>query len=273
MLKPGTKARFAVLVSGSGTNLQAFLDRASAGTLAADVAVVASDRPDAYGLVRASNAGIPAHVVDYGIYRSIGMNDPALKDLQVDLEALDRTQKILKNPDPEKRLLQLARLVLAERELSSVLDRYRPDFICLAGFMRLLSPFFLSRYNRENNWRVLNIHPSLLPAFPGQYGYEDTFAYGGKWGGITVHFADEGEDTGPIIAQAVYPIWPEDDLETIRRRGLGLEYEVYSQCVNWFVAGQVATHSGESGRTRALITDPCYGDILRRWMALAFQQQ
>jgi len=271
MREQGSKPRFAVLISGSGTNLQALLDRASAGTLAAEVAVVTSDRPDAFGLVRAANAGIPTHVVDYRAYRSIGMNDPLVESLPVDLEALDRDQKILRNPDPEKRLLQLARLVLAEREILNVLDRYRPDFVCLAGFMRLLTPYFLNHYNRENDWRVMNVHPSLLPAFPGQHGYEDTFAYGGSWGGITVHFADEGEDSGPVIAQAAYPIWPDDDIEKVRQRGLMLEYKVYAQCINWFVAGQVETNLVEGGRARAVITDPLYRDILRRWVDLAFK--
>lgn len=271
MREQGGKPRFAVLVSGSGTNLQAFLDRAAAGVLKAEVAVVVSDRPEAYGLVRAADAGIPAHVVDYRTYRSIGMEDPAMRNLPVDLDTLDRSQKILKNPDPQKRFLQLARLVLAEREILNVLERHQVDFVCLAGFMRLLSPYFLSHYNKEHDWRVMNIHPALLPAFPGQHGYEDTFAYGGKWGGITVHFADEGEDSGPVIAQAIYPIWPEDDVAAVRERGLKLEYEVYSQCVNWFVAGQVATHRTEEGRPRAVITDPAYRRILRRWVDLAFQ--
>ena len=89
-----------------------------------------------------------------------------------------------------------------------------------------------------------NIHPALLPAFPGEHGYEETFAYGVKWGGVTVHFADEGEDTGPIIAQGVYPVWAYHDLGTVRARGLQLEYEIYAQCMNWLACGQVGNAAG-----------------------------
>jgi len=150
--------------------------------------------------------------------------------------------------------------------LIEVLDPYQPDFICLAGYMRLVTPYFLSHYNKERRMRVLNIHPALLPAFPGQHGYEDTFAYGCKWGGITVHFVDEGEDTGPIIAQAVYPIWHDDDVETIRRRGLELEYEIYAQSVNWLAAGQVRIMGGKRDRMRTAVTDPLQKNIAKNWL-------
>ncbi len=172
--------------------------------------------------------------------------------------------------DPDKLRQRLAKLVLAEDELLRALERYQPDYVCLAGFMRLVSPYFLGHYNREGQWRVVNIHPALLPAFPGSHGYEDTFGYGCKWGGITVHFADEGEDTGPIIAQAVYPIWPDDDLERVRKRGLALEYEVYAQCINWLAGGQVESYRGPNDTTLTRITDPAYGTILKRWMEQAF---
>ena len=265
-LPPSNKLRLAVLVSGSGTNLQALIDRAAAGSLSAEVVVVASDRADAYGLVRAQQAGIATHVVDYRSYLSLRSEDLLSRTFPVDLEELDRKQKILVQGDHGKRMRQLARLVLAERDLVEVLDTYQPDYICLAGYMRLVTPYFLSYYNQDERMRVLNIHPALLPAFPGQHGYEDTFGYGCKWGGITVHFVDEGEDTGPIIAQAVYPIWHDDDVESVRRRGLELEYEVYAQCVNWLAAGQVRVMAGKGGRVRTAITDPLQKDVVRSWL-------
>ncbi len=267
-MSPG-RLRLAVLISGGGTNLQALLDRRAAGKLAAEIVVVASDRTEAYGLVRAEKAGVPIHVVDYKAHLQRDLPDLQELELPVDLTALADRQKILKMADRKKLLERLAKMVLAEDELIHALDRYQPDYICLAGFMRLVSPYFLGHYNREGQWRVINIHPALLPAFPGQHGYEDTFGYGCKWGGITVHFADEGEDTGPIIAQAVYPIWPDDDLETVRRRGLALEYEVYAQCLNWLAAGQVEVCSPPGRRLTTRIIAPDYQQILKGWIAKA----
>ena len=260
------KVRLAVLVSGGGTNLQAILDRVASGSLSAEVVAVVSDREDAYGLIRAQKAGVPTHVVDYNGYLQRESRALASKIPAVELDEIDRRQKILKNPDPAKRLERLRRLVVAERELIGVLDRYRPDYICLAGFMRLLSPYFLHHYNRLGEWRVLNIHPALLPAFPGEHGYEDTFSYGCKWGGVTVHFVDEGEDSGPIIAQAIYPVWPRDDVETVRSRGLRLEYEVYSQCIHWLAAGQVELEPLGGNRCGVRITDPAYRPIVESWL-------
>lgn len=270
--EPGTnRLRLAVLISGGGTNLQALLDRQAAGRLAAEIVIVASDRADAYGLVRAEGAGIPTYVVDYKAHLQREISNPLELELPVNLKELALRQKILKIPDPDKLLLRLSRLALAEHELILELDRYRPDIVCLAGFMRLLSPYFLGHYNSEGRLRVVNIHPALLPAFPGVHGYEDTFDYGCRWGGITVHFADEGEDTGPIIAQMVYPIWPDDNLDKVRGRGLALEYEVYAQCINWLAVGQVElyNHAG-SKKIVARITDPLYREILKGWMEKAF---
>jgi phosphoribosylglycinamide formyltransferase 1 len=266
---PTNKLRIAVLVSGSGTNLQALLDGAAVGSLAAEIVVVASDRADAYGLVRAERADIPTHVVDYKATLQRKIEKPLEFDLPVDLEELARRQKILKIPDPDRLLQRLAKLVIAEHELIEVLDSYQVDYVCLAGFMRLLSPYFLGHFNCRGQWRVVNIHPAMLPAFPGAHGYDDTFAYGCKWGGITIHFADEGEDTGPIIAQAVYPIWPDDDLETVRQRGLSLEYEMYAQCINWLAAGQVEVYSIPGRQTGARITDPNYKTVLKSWVEKA----
>ncbi len=263
------KLRIAVLVSGGGTNLQALIDRSVQGELEAEIVVVAGDRKDAYGLVRAATAGIPHYVVDYDSILKAPGGELSSSDLPVDLLELDASQKILHIGDTQARLDRLRRLVCAERQLMAVLDPYEPDLVCLAGFMRLVSPYFIRHYNRDGARRILNIHPALLPAFPGRHGYEDTFAYGCRWGGVTVHFVDEGEDTGPVIAQAVYPIWPGDSLESIRKRGLSLEYEVYAQCIRWLAAGQVHMETFSS-RPKTTITDPAYPEILKSWTKLAF---
>lgn len=273
MKEPFKKPRLAVLVSGGGTNLQAMIDRSASGAMSADIVVVVSDRPDAYGLKRAEKAGIPAFCVDYGDYMSGEAPEPAAGDLPIDLDELDGRQRIFKGQDPLRRRLRLAGLVLAERKLIEIIEAYRPDFICLAGFMRLVTPYFISRFSSGGTRRILNIHPALLPSFPGRHGYEDTFAYGCKWGGITVHFVDEGEDTGPVIAQAVYPIWPDDDPERIRARGLRLEYEVYPQVINWLARGSVGFEELPGGRTRVLVTDPGYADTLKSWVHQAFMPE
>jgi len=262
MTQTERKLRIAVLISGGGTNLQAMIDKSVAGSLAAEIVVVLSDRPDAYGLERAKKAGIPTFCVDYKFH----LENFWQEELPVDLDELDRRQKILKTPDPARRRMRLFRMVKAEQELIRIIDSYHVDYVCLAGFMRLVTPYFIGHFNSGGAWRVLNIHPALLPSFPGSHGYEDTFGYGCKWGGITVHFVDEGEDTGPIIAQAVYPIFRGDDLDKVRGRGLQLEYEVYSQVIDWLARGEVGFEHLPGGGTRVVITDPDYPNILRRWI-------
>lgn len=271
------KLRIAVLISGGGTNLQAMIDRSLAGTLDAEIAVVLSDRPGAGGLERARKNNIPAYCVDYKSISASAMLDAKILP---DMEELDSRQKILRNPDPVQRLARLSSLVLAEKELIRIIDSYGVDYVCLAGFMRLVTPYFIGHFNGGRKtesgggeaaaWRILNIHPALLPSFPGRHGYEDTFGYGCKWGGITVHFVDEGEDTGPIIAQAVYPIWPEDSIDNIRSRGLQLEYEVYSQALNWLAHDEVEIRDMPDGDSRVVISDPRYRDILNTWIGKAF---
>jgi phosphoribosylglycinamide formyltransferase-1 len=262
------KLRLAVLISGSGTNLQAMIDRSAAGTLNAEIVVVASDRPGAFGLERARNAGIPAFCVDYSAFSKVTAKELEESWLSVDLADLEKRQRIVKDPDPIVRRERLARLVAAEEELILKIDAYRPDYVCLAGFMRLLTPYFINHFNADG-LRIINIHPALLPSFPGRHGYEETFDYGCKWGGITVHFVDEGEDSGPIIAQAVYPIWPGDDLDVIRTCGLSLEYEIYSQVINWLADGEVALRCSSDGRTIVDNTDPNYSAIVAGWTAKA----
>ncbi len=253
--------KLAVFISGSGTNLQAMIDRALQGRLKAEIKLVISDREDAYGLERARNHNIPSFVVDYKKYLASESNE----------ELLEKAKNVLgKTP---LSLRKLSSYLKAEEELLKILEPYEIDYVCLAGFMRLLTPYFLSHFKGSSGvFRVLNIHPALLPSFPGRHGYEDTFEYGCKWGGVTVHFVDEGEDTGPIIAQMVYPIFPSDSLESVRKRGLSLEYEIYSQCINWLAEGwvQIVPPIGE-GKPRVIIKDPEYRNILKRWMEIAFR--
>ncbi len=264
------KLRLAVLLSGGGTNLQAILDRSARGALDAEVVVVAADRFGTCGLTRGETANVPSRVIDYRAHMEKGRIGWKQLSLPVDLEELDKAQKILRISDVSRRLERLAGLVLAEQEMIRQLDPFEPDYIILAGFMRLLSPYFLRHYNQGRAWRVVNIHPALLPAFPGRCGYEDTFGYGVRWGGVTVHFADEGEDTGPILAQAVYPIWPHDDVGSIKKRGLELEYAVYGQSINWLARRQFLVRESSDGRCTVQITDPKYAEILKGWVSSSF---
>ena len=165
---------------------------------------------------------------------------------------------------------RLARLVLAEQEMIELLELVSPDLICLAGFMRLISPYLIGHYGGEKHYGIMNIHPALLPAFPGGHGYEDTLAYGCRFGGITVHFVDEGEDTGPIIAQAIYPIWPEDTIELTRKRGLQLEHVLYPQCIQWMAQGDLEVVAAEAGGAQVRILDPDYPQFLERLTRQAF---
>lgn len=129
------------------------------------------------------------------------------------------------------------------------------DLLALAGFMRTLTPYFIDRVNTDREKpRIMNIHPALLPAFPGVDGYGDTFRYGCKVGGCTVHFIDYGEDTGPIIGQKAFEILPGETLDEVREKGLRLEWELYPECVRLFAEGRLkivkSQHATESGKTK-----------------------
>jgi phosphoribosylglycinamide formyltransferase-1 len=262
------RLRVAVLVSGGGTNLQALIDRSKQGALEADIVCVGSDRASAYGLVRAQEAGIPTFVVSYEKYLK-GFFDEPVDDALV--ASVDARQRILRDPDGESRRDRLRRLIAAEKEILTHLEAHGTDVVCLAGFMRLLTPFFLSRFRRNDCPGVVNIHPALLPAFPGQHGYRDTYRYGCKWGGITIHFVDEGEDTGPVIAQAVYPIWDEDACEDVQQRGLNLEYMMYAQVINWIARDRVRLVTRPGSRPRVCIEDPLYREVVGSWVEAAFR--
>jgi len=144
--------------------------------------------------------------------------------------------------DPDRAKFFLMTRAIAEAGLLDAMQLYRFDLLVLAGFMRNLTPYLIDRVNIvSNNPRIMNIHPALLPAFAGIDGYGDTFRYGCKVGGCTVHFIDYGEDTGPIIGQRAFQIDPEDTLESVRAKGIELEWELYSECIQLFATDRIKT--------------------------------
>lgn len=122
-----------------------------------------------------------------------------------------------------------------DRELIRILKSNDVDLVVLAGFMRILTPAFLKAFHQ----RVINIHPALLPSFPGTHGQKDAFEYGVKFSGCTVHFVDEGVDTGPIIIQSIVPVLPDDTAETLAARILKEEHRIYPQAIQFFAEGKV----------------------------------
>jgi phosphoribosylglycinamide formyltransferase-1 len=190
------RTRLGVLVSGSGSNLQALLDACAQESFPAEVACVVSNVPTAFALERARKAGVPAVVVDHKAHAS--------------------------KADFEKALLE-------------ALSSAGVEWVCLAGFMRLLSADFLAPYAG----RVLNIHPSLLPSFPGLHAQRQALERGVKVAGCTVHFVDAGTDTGPIIAQAAVPVLPDDDEQSLSARILTEEHRLYPLAVQLAVTGKV----------------------------------
>ncbi len=190
-----------VLISGSGSNLQALLDASADPTYPAEIAVVLSNRADAYGLHRARAAGVPAEVWPHR--------------------------------DAPSRAAYDARLV--ER-----LRAHDVEWVCLAGFMRLVTPTLLGAFP----WRVLNIHPGLLPAFPGLHAQAQALAAGVKIAGCTVHLVDSGADTGPIVAQAAVPVLPDDDEAALSARILAQEHRLYPEALRAAVEGRIKLVDG-----------------------------
>ncbi len=183
-----------VLLSGRGSNFEALAESVAAGRIPdAEIAVVLSNREAAPGIERARARGIPTRVI------------PS-KGLQ--REEHDR-------------------LVVAALEEQGV------ELVCLAGYMRLLSPYFIQKFPQ----RILNIHPSLLPAFPGLEAQRQALEYGVKVTGCTVHFVDENLDAGPIVAQAVVPVVDGDTVETLSARILAEEHRIYTQAVRLVLSG------------------------------------
>ena len=248
--------RIGALISGGGTNLQAIIDACEDGRIDGQMVVVGSDVGGVRGLERAARHRIPTFVVDYrgiiGQYRQA----PGQVSLPADFELDDiRSRQCLLGPqsDPAKVEAFLATRAMAEARLLGQLDEFKVDLLVLAGFMRNLTPYFIDRFNTDpEHPRIMNIHPALLPSFPGVDGYGDTFRYGCKVGGCTVHFIDYGEDSGPIIGQKAFPIQEGDDLEAVKKRGLEMEWQLYPECIQLFAQGRLhvvnMTHTLDNGK-------------------------
>jgi len=242
------------LISGGGTNLQAIIDACSATSIEdkidAKICFTGSDTPGVKGLARAEKAGIDTFVVDYAkIIRSckkgidpadlppdFDMNDIQKKQQLLSPDAGDTTDTTAATDDSRGRIeFFLKSRAIAEKMLLDHILSYEIDLLVLAGFMRVLTPYFIDRINTaQGQYRIMNIHPALLPSFPGTDGYGDTFRYGCKIGGCTVHFVDYGEDTGPILGQKAFEIEAGDTLDDVKRKGLEKEWELYPACIQKF---------------------------------------
>jgi phosphoribosylglycinamide formyltransferase-1 len=242
----GAKIRIGALISGGGTNLQAIIDACEDGRINGEMAFVASDQSGVKGLERARNHNIASFVVEYGPYIQSYRQDANRFRLpeDFDLAEIRAKQHLLPTDCPEERIRSfLCTRAAAENRLLSEMQAYGTlDLLVLAGFMRNLTPYFIDRFNTDpDNPRIMNIHPAILPSFPGVDGYGDTFRYGCKVGGCTVHFIDYGEDSGPIIGQRAFPILETDTLDDIKRKGLEQEWQLYPQCIQNFAEGRLQT--------------------------------
>jgi len=248
--------RIGALISGSGTNLEAILIACEKGKINGNIVFVGTDNPEAAGLKRARQRSIPTFVTDYKkIIRSFQENHKSPKlPSDFDIDEIYAKQNLFPPGTDNSRITTfLQSRAVAEADLLENMKPYQFDLLVLAGFMRTLTPYFIDRVNTDpSDPRIMNIHPALLPAFPGVDGYGDTFRYGCKVGGCTVHFIDYGEDSGPIIGQKAFEIREEDTLETIRQKGLELEWQLYPECIARFAEGRlytvVKTHTLNDGR-------------------------
>jgi phosphoribosylglycinamide formyltransferase-1 len=244
-LRMKKKIRIGVLISGGGSNLQAVIDACEKGKINGKLCFVGSDNPEADGLKRAAKHRIPTFVVDYASIIRQFKKDSTKRRLPDDFEIKDiltRQSLFGSRGDAEKVNFFLRTRAIAERMLLNEMKPYPFDLLVLAGFMRNFTPYFIDRINLDRTGpRIMNIHPALLPAFPGVDGYGDTFRYGCKVGGCTVHFVDYGEDTGPIIGQRAFAISGDDTLDSVRQKGLKLEWELYPECIQLFAEGRLKT--------------------------------
>lgn len=188
------KKRIGILLSGRGSNFEAIARNVASGAVDAEIAVVIANRPEAKGLETA---------------RKLGLTAVLLPSKGLDREVYDR-------------------MVVAE------LKKRQVDLVCLAGYMRLLSAYFVREYPQ----RILNIHPALLPSFPGLDAQHQAIEHGVKVSGCTVHFVDENLDSGPILVQAVVPVMNDDNADTLSARILEQEHRIYSEAINIVLSGK-----------------------------------
>lgn len=194
---PATPLGLVVLISGNGSNLQAIIDAIRDQQLPVEIRAVISNEPDAYGLERARRAGIPAEVLDHRDFAS--------------REDYDRA-------------------------LQALIDKYRPDLVVLAGFMRILTPGLVQHYAG----RMLNIHPSLLPRYQGLNTHQRVLDAGDSVHGVSVHFVTPELDGGPVILQAEVPVQPGDTAEDLAARVHRQEHRIYPLVIRWFAEGRLA---------------------------------
>lgn len=187
--------RLCILVSGRGTNMQSLIEASAEKRLDAEIALVLSNNEDAPALEKARRAGIATAVVNHRDY--------------------DSRESF-------------------EKKMAEIIDSYAIDFVILAGFTRILSPFFIRKYKGK----IINIHPALLPSFPGMNAQKQAFEYGVKWTGVTVHFVDEGVDTGPIIAQIPFEIKDSDTVESLTEKMLAVENRLFPVAVQKAISGK-----------------------------------
>lgn len=204
-----------VLASGRGTNLQAILDAIASGRLKAKVAVVISDQPTAYALERAKRHGIAAVALDPHDYP--------------DREAPNREAY--------------------DRTILAVLKQHGVELVVMAGYLRIATRVMIEAYPN----RMMNIHPSLLPAFPGLHAVRQALARGLKVTGCTVHFTVEQVDSGPIIIQAAVPVEPDDTEETLTARIQNEEHRIYPLAIQWFAEGRLRVEG-----LRVIVTPPTH---------------
>lgn len=195
-MKPDNPARLAILISGRGSNLQAFIDASSRRDISAEIAVVISNNPAAEGLNKAADAGIPTRCIDHRNYPSRESFDAAL---------------------------------------AQEVQQWAPDAVILAGFMRILTPVFIQPFSG----RLLNVHPSLLPKYPGLHTHQRALDAGDSQGGVTVHFVTLELDGGPPIIQARVPILPGDTAQTLADRVIEKEHLIYPLAAQWLIAGRL----------------------------------
>ncbi len=258
------RIKIGALISGSGTNLQAILDACIGGGIDGEVVFIGTDNPDASGLARAQIQGIPTFVVDYRRIIRTHRSDPTRLTLPADFDLEEIREKQTLYPATAKREYVTAFLesrAIAEHRMLQAMAAYPFHLLVLAGFMRTLTPYFIDRVNvTPGQPRIMNIHPSLLPSFPGTDGYGDTYRFGCKVAGCTVHFIDYGEDTGPIIGQASFPVEIDDTLESVRAKGLKLEWKLYPACITLFAQGRLKTERlgydlGRGGRVERTVVN------------------
>jgi phosphoribosylglycinamide formyltransferase-1 len=198
-----SRCRAAILISGSGSNLQSFIDQVADGRLDLEIAIVVSNRPDAFGLQRAADIGISTLCVEHAAY--------------------DDRQSF-------------------ERAIAAALDEHSVDLVILAGFMRILSPWFVKHYEG----RILNIHPALLPAYPGLDTHQRVLNAGDPWHGSTVHFVTDELDGGPLILQGQLPVTANQNAADLAARVQAVEHQIYPQAAALFADGSLRFHDGNA---------------------------